>query len=357
MVRNVLSEQSIEERIKLITRNAEEIISEQELRNLLQEDRQFKTYIGFEPSGLVHIGWKIVADKINDLINAGFEMTIFLADWHAFINDKYGGNIDYIRTCGEYMKDCFKALGVQMDKTKFVYASELVNNSSYWEKVLRIAKNASLARIRRSMTIMGRKDDEADADSSKFIYPSMQAADIFELGVDIAYGGLDQRKAHMLARDVADKLGWNKPIALHTPLVPSLTSTDRMDMTDVKMSKSDPDSCIYIHDTPEDIKHKLRKAYCPEGIVEGNPVIDLCKYIIFSHQSTFIIKRPDKFGGDLTLTGERDLKDTFQDRLLHPLDLKMAVAEYIIELLKPVREYFEAHPGNYEAVKNLEITR
>ena len=254
----------MDERIELITRNSEEIISLDELKTLFLEDRKYTTYIGFEPSGQVHIGWKIVADKINDLVSAGFEMTIFLADWHAFINDKYGGNIEDIRVCGEYMKDCFTALGADLSKTKFVYASELVDRSSYWEKVLRIAKNASLARIKRSMTIMGRKEDEADTDSSKFIYPSMQAADIFELGVDIAYGGMDQRKAHMLARDVADKLGWRKPIALHTPLLSSLTSTDRMDMTDVKMSKSDPDSCIYIHDTPDEITRKMRKAYCPE---------------------------------------------------------------------------------------------
>jgi tyrosyl-tRNA synthetase len=353
----MVSQNSIEDRIQLITQNTEEIIAIDELKELLKEDRQFKTYIGFEPSGLAHIGWIIVAHKINDLTAAGFEMTIFLADWHAFINDKYAGSIDNIRTCAEYMKDCFIALGADMDKIKFVYASDLVDNSTYWEKVLRIAKNASLARIRRSMTIMGRKEEEGDTDSSKFIYPSMQAADIFELEVDIAYGGMDQRKAHMLARDVAEKLGWKKPIALHTPLLPSLTSSDRMDMTEVKMSKSDPDSCLYIHDSPEEIKRKLKKAYCPEGIVEDNPVIEICRNLIFSHQSTFTIKRPDKFGGDLVLTGFRDLEDTFQDRLLHPLDLKMAVAEHLAQALKPVREYFEAHPDNYESVKQLEITR
>ena len=351
------SEKTVEERIELISRNSEELISMDELKTLLAEDRDFKSYVGFEPSGLAHIGWKIVADKIKDLNAAGFEMTIFLADWHAYINDKYNSNIDDIRTCAEYMKDCFIALGVDTSKTKFVYASELIDNKSYWEKVLRIAKNASLARIRRSMTIMGRKEDEADMDSSKFIYPSMQAADIFELDVDIAYGGMDQRKAHMLARDVAEKLGWRKPIALHTPLLMSLTATDRMDMTDAKMSKSDPDSCLYIHDSPEEITRKLRKAYCPEGVIEDNPIIDICNNIIFTNQNTFTIPRPDKYGGDVVLTGARDLRDTFQDRLLHPLDLKNAVAEYIIEQLKPVREYFESHPDNFECVNKLEISR
>lgn len=349
--------QSTEERLDLITRNAEEVISLDELKALLEKDGKLKSYVGFEPSGLVHLGWKIVADKIKDLTDAGFEMTVFLADWHAYINDKYASNIDDIRACGEYMKDCFIALGVDKNKTKFVYASELIDGKSYWEKVLRIAKNASLARIRRSMTIMGRKEEEADTDSSKFIYPSMQAADIFELDVDIAYGGMDQRKAHMLARDVAEKLGWRKPIALHTPLLMSLTAGERMDMTEAKMSKSDPDSCLYIHDSPEEIKRKLKKAYCPEGVVEDNPVIDICDYIIYANQSTFTIERPDKYGGDLVLTGIRDLRETFSDRLLHPLDLKNAVAKHVADLLEPVRKYFKVHPKNLESVQKLEISR
>ncbi|MCK5560404.1 MAG: tyrosine--tRNA ligase [Thermoplasmata archaeon] len=353
------SELSNEERFNLISQNAEEIISEDELKAALDSGKQLKSYIGFEPSGLVHIGWKVTADKINDLLNAGVELTIFMADWHAFINDKYGGDIDNIRLCGEYMKDCFAALGVDISKIKFVYASELVDNSSYWEKVLRIAKNSSLARVRRSMTIMGRQESEADADSSMFLYPSMQAADIFELGVDIAYGGMDQRKAHMLARDVAEKLGWQKPIALHTPLLAGLTGGgDRMDMVDAKMSKSDPDSCIYLHDTPDDIKRKIKKAYCVEGEVENNPIIDLCRYIVLPELSEgMIIKRDEKYGGDMQIMNYRELVDVYETSQLHPLDLKNAVTSYLTDMLTPAREYFDKHPENLEVVKKLEITR
>ena len=351
------SELSVNERLELITRNTDEVISSDELKSVLKSGKRLKSYVGFEPSGQVHLGWMIVANKIKDLTAAGIEMTVFLADWHAYINDKYNSNIDNIRTCGEYMKDCFIALGVDTSKTRFVYASELIDNKSYWEKVLRIAKNASLARIRRSMTIMGRNEDEADTDSSKFIYPSMQAADIFELDVDIAYGGLDQRKAHMLARDVAEKLGWSKPIALHTPLLMSLTSNERMDMTDAKMSKSDPDSCVYIHDPPDEIKRKLHKAYCPEGDAENNPVLDIVKYILFTNLNTITVLRPEKYGGDLEFTNPRELWDAYNSRQLHPLDLKNTVAMYIIESLEPERKYFNAHPENLDSVKKLEISR
>lgn len=47
------------------------------------------------------------------------------------------------------------------------------------------------------------------------------------------------------------------------------------------MSKSDPDSAIFMEDTAKDVERKIKKAFCPEKIVEGNPILDYCKSIIF----------------------------------------------------------------------------
>jgi len=170
--------------IDIVTRNAEEVVTVEELREVLSKDEK-KAYIGFEPSGLVHIGWNICSNKIKDLVRAGFEVTVLLADWHAWVNDKFNGNMEAIRDCGEYMKDCFSALGV--NNVDYLYASDYVNDARYWELVLRVAKNASMARIRRAMDIMGREAEEAEKDFSKFLYPAMQVADIFYLDLDLAY--------------------------------------------------------------------------------------------------------------------------------------------------------------------------
>src|SRR5512137_1328411 len=268
-----------ETKFDLATRNTMEVVTAEELRNLFETKSKPTAYIGYEPSGFVHTGQLITSAKILDLQNAGIEVTVFLADWHAFINDKVGGKLENIRVCGEYLKECFLAAGVK-DSVKFVWASDLIDHSSYWEKFIRIAKASSLQRIKRAMTIMGRTDDEAEIDASKVMYPPMQAADIFELGVDIAYAGMDQRRAHMLARDAADKLGWKKPIALHTPLLMSLTGGDRMDPVEAKMSKSKPDSAVYMHDSPQEIQRKIKGAFCPAEI-EGNPIIDIMRLIVF----------------------------------------------------------------------------
>jgi len=339
-----------EDRFDLLTRNAEEVVTPEELRTLLETNDRPKGYIGFEPSGLVHLGWVICSSKVKDFIDAGFDFTVFFADWHAYINDKLGGDIETIRTCARYMEDCFIALGVPKEKVKFRYAFELMEDIEYWSKVISIGKASTLSRVKRAMTIMGREGDEAEVDTSKVMYPLMQAADIFALDVDVAYSGIDQRRAHMLAREAADKLGWKKPVAIHTPLLPGLKGGERMDPLAAKMSKSDPDSGIMIHDSPEDIKRKIKKAYCPPES-EGNPILDMCRFIVFQRMDTMVIDRPEKFGGPLQFEGYEALEEAYTSGQLHPMDLKNGTTAALSEILSPVREYFEKHPENLNALR------
>lgn len=358
----------VEERYALITRNVQELTTGEELKALLaKEDYQPTAYIGFEPSGLVHLGWALVAAKIKDLCDAGIKVIIFWADWHAYINDKLGGDIENIRICAKYFEDCFIALGVPRDKVEFRYAYELLDGIDYWEKVIKIAKVTSLSRVKRAMTIMGRSENDADLDTSKIFYPILQAADIFYLDVDISYAGLDQRRANMLARDAADKLGWKKPIALHTPLLPGLKGGQRMDPamlkkedadidTSFKMSKSDPNTSLRIHDTPEDIRRKMKKAFCPQEREDEsiNPVLMVCKSIIFPKLGKIEITFPEKFGGGSAVYNSyEELSEAYFSGKLFPSDLKSGAAEGLIKVLEPVKEYFDEHPENYEAMQKV----
>ena len=343
---------NVDERLALVKRNTEEVVTDDELRALLTEKEEPTAYIGFEPSGLVHLGWVLVAQKIKDLTDAGFKVTIFWADWHAYINDKLGGDLNNIQVCARYMEDCFLALGVPADKVQFRYASQMVSEVQYWETVIKVAKVTSLSRVKRAMTIMGRSEDEAEVDSSKMFYPILQATDIFCMGMDVAYAGLDQRRAHMLARDAADKLGWKKPIALHTPLLPGLKGGNRMDPVESKMSKSDPNGSVRIHDTRDEIAAKMKKAYCPpEKEAEAeNPVLMLCKYILFPRNGAMHIERPEKYGGPVDYATYEDLCEAYFSGSLSPMDLKSGVTDGLAETLRPVREYFEAKPENYQAL-------
>lgn len=348
---------AVEDRLRLVLRGAEEVVTRDELRALLDKGGTPRAYIGLEPSGFMHIATGfIVGQKITDLVEAGFHAIIFLADWHAYINDKLDGNLEAIRTCGEYFRDGFRALGVP-ESVEFLFANEFVTHPEYWQKVISVSKASTVARIRRALSVMGRKEEEADLDASKLIYPAMQVADISWMNLDLAYGGMDQRHAHMLYRDVAPKLGWKQVVALHTPLLPGLEGGGRMDPIAGKMSKSKPDSSILINDPPSEVERKVGKAFCPPKDTQGNPVLGIAKLILFPRRGSLTIVRESKFGGDLTFRSYEELAAVYGKGELHPKDLKAAVAADLNEELAPVRRYFDAHPENLEAITSLVAKR
>jgi tyrosyl-tRNA synthetase len=194
----------------------------------------------------------------------------------------------------------------------------------------------------------------------------MQAADIFHLDVDIAQLGMDQRKVNMLAREVAPKMGLKKPIVVSHHMLMGLGKPPETELRGVdraiefKMSKSKPDTAIFMTDSEEDIKRKIQKAYCMEGAIEENPIMEYCKYIIFEKFNKLRIERPAKFGGDLEIVGYTELEAIYRTKELHPMDLKSAVADRINELLKPVREHFEKNNKARDLLNQMasfEVTR
>ena len=338
---------SLEANVDLMRRNTVELVTEDEVRAILARGGRPKAYVGFEPSGMMQIGQGfVIAAKIRDLVEAGFDFTVLLADWHAYINDKFGGDLEKIQACGRYFADCFRALGVPSG-VRFVTATDLVSSKDYWMDVIRASKAASVARIRRALTIMGRKEEDADLDASKLIYPAMQVTDIHAMDLDLALGGLDQRHAHMLYRDLAPKLKWKMVVALHTPLIGGLQGGGRMDPIESKMSKSKPDSAILLPEAPAEVERKIGKAFCPAKEVEGNPILDIARYILLPRFGGLTIERDAKYGGDLAMKSFEDLGQAYASGDLHPKDLKDAVARSLNEALGPVRAYFDAHPENF----------
>jgi tyrosyl-tRNA synthetase len=338
----------VEERLRLVLRNTQEVLVEAEVRSLLERASHPRAYIGYEPSGLFQVGALVTVAKVKDLAAAGFDVTVFLADWHAMINDKLGGSLDSIRAAGSLYEPVFRALGVG-GGVRFRWASDLVQVPGYWARVLRCAKATSLARAKRAMTIMGRKEEESEVDSAKLFYPSMQVADIFELPVDLAYAGMDQRRAHVLAREVAHHYNWPVPVAVHTPLISSLKGGGRMNpddsgMIERKMSKSDPTSSIVVPASAETIDLRIREAFCPAKEVEGNPVLELARWVLLPWEGKLDIDRPAKFGGPLHIAKESELLEWWTGGKLHPQDLKTTVAAGLKRILAPANRLFEEHP-------------
>jgi len=373
--------------LELVKRTpAEEILTEEQLREIVESGEKLKHYIGFEISGYVHLGTGLVCmQKVADFQEAGIETTIFLADYHSWINKKLGGDLETIRkVAGGYFKEALKqslkAVGGDPDKVKFVLGSELYEKKGieYLEAVIRVSMGMTLARARRSITIMGRKQEES-ANFAQLLYVPMQVADIFALGVNLAHGGMDQRKAHVIALEVWKEFGY-KPVAIHHHLGMGLHITEEQrnkllearksgnrelfeeGIIEIKMSKSKPESAIFIHDTEEDIRKKIRKAYCPIREVELNPIIDLLEYVVYPS----LVRKGENIEIINEKTGERkvyenieQLKKDYIEGKIHPLDLKNAVASYLAEMLEPARKYFLEGSGRkyLEEMREIKITR
>lgn len=342
---------SLDERISLIMEVGEEVINEEELREMLswklKSNEKVYAYDGFEPSGNIHIAQGLLrAINVNKLTKAGITFKFLVADWHAAANQKFGGNLEIIKKVGDFFIEVWKVCDMDLNQVEFIYASDVVKDPSYWELVLNIAINTSLARVKRCTQIMGRSESDKLA-ASQILYPLMQAADIFYLPADVCQLGLDQRKVNMLAREVAKKLNRPKPVAVHHHMLMSLNKPPNTDLTgiertiELKMSKSDPDTAIFMLDSQADIKRKINKAYCPPKQIEDNPVLEYCKFILFERIEKFLIERPEKYGGNVEYKSYKELEKDYKEGKLNPPDLKPAVIKYLNGLLDPIRSHFE----------------
>ena len=349
------AELSLQERmdlIKSVAKGGEVIEDEGQLKWLLENKKpgEIIAYDGFEPSGRIHIAQGLMrAININKMTKAGVKFVMYVADWHAAANQKFGGDLKVIKKVGDYFVEVWKACGMDLKNIEFIYASDLVKDPAYWELVLKISMKTTLNRVIRCGQIMGRNSQEVQQ-SSQILYPLMQCADIFVLKTDICQLGLDQRKVNMLAREVARPLGFKKPMSVHHHMLMGLGKPPETEMDELdkkiarKMSKSNPDSAIFMLDTKADIKRKINKAWCPSGVIEENPVLEYCNYIIFEKFDKFDVKRPEKYGGNVSYSSYKELETAYEDGSLSPVDLKMTVIEYLDKLLAPVREHFENDP-------------
>lgn len=315
-----------EEKIQLIKEGTLEVIDVDELKSILEKDEPI-AYTGYEPSGKIHLGHAVTVEKLKTLQKLGFKIKILLADFHAFLNGK--GTIEEIAETAQYNIKCFKALGLD-ENTEFILGSSFQLKEEYTNKIYKLANLTTLKRARRSMDQVSRCDDNPKVAS--VIYPIMQTVDMVALNVDIALGGMEQRKIQMLGRENLEKIGEKPPVCIHTPLLHGLDG-------DSKMSSS-KGNFIAVDDSPEEIAKKINKSYCPQGEIEGNPLIEIAETFVYPNNEKLLIKRPEKFGEDLELSKE-ELIESFESGNLHPMDLKNGIKEYLIEYLQDVRKYME----------------
>ena len=340
----------------------EECISATELKALIiakgrgsDHPTGFNLYDGFEPSGRMHIAQGVFkAMNVNKCTSEGTNstFTFWVADWFALMNDKMGGDLEKIKIVGKYLIEVWKAAGMNLDHVVFKWASEEITEkaATYWPTMLDVARSFNVTRIKKCCQIMGRL--EGNLTSAQVLYPLMQCTDVFFLRADICQLGVDQRKVNMLAREYCDAAKIkNKPIILSHHMLYGLKAGQE------KMSKSDPDSAIFMEDTAEDVERKIMASYCPskeeeakvddkDGVDAGkesmnltkdtlkNPCLDYIQNIILCPPgATFTVN-------GVTYTEFAPIRADFLDGKITEEQLKTALIQELNSLLEPVRDHF-----------------
>lgn len=318
------------QKLALIERNTQEIITEKALLDLIKKKKQPVVYLGTAITGCPHIGYFVWVLKLADFLKAGFKVKLLLADLHGALD---GTPWDSLEKRYQYYYQIlplmFKAVGTDPKNLEIIKGSSFQLKSNYLFDLLKLSTFASINDCRRAAAEVVKFGDNPKL--SGLIYPVMQALDEVYLEADIQYGGLDQRKILMFAREFLPKIGYSPQVEIMTPLIPGLIGK--------KMSASDPKSKIDLLDSEKEVEEKIKGAYCEAGVIEDNGVLAFLKYVVMvikeDKKGKFIVKRPAKFGGNLIFSHYSEIEDLFLKKKLHPLDLKIALAEEINLLLKP----------------------
>ncbi|MCK4521489.1 MAG: tyrosine--tRNA ligase [Nanoarchaeota archaeon] len=323
----------INKRFELIKRNTEEIVTDDELKDLLRKKKNPTVYLGTAITGRPHVAYFVWVLKLADFLKAGFEVKLLLADLHGAMDncpwDLLENRYDYYRIVIPAM---FKAIGADIKNFEIVRGSDFQRKEEYFYDLLKMSTDSSVHDAKKASSDVVKQSDNPKL--SGLIYPLMQALDEEYLEADVQYAGVDQRKIMMFAREYLPKINYKRRIEVMTPMIPGLIGK--------KMSASVEESKLDLLDDKETIKKKLNKAHCPEGVIEDNGVLAFLKYVLMvvkqDNKEKFTIKRPEKFGGDVSYSNYEDLEKDFKDKKLHPMDLKLALAEEIDKLLEPIRK-------------------
>jgi tyrosyl-tRNA synthetase len=319
-----------QEKFNLIKRNTAEIIGEDELKEKLESGKQLSAYIGTTPTGVPHIGYFVWALKVADLLNADFKVKILLADLHAALdNTPWEILEERYNFYSAIIPPMIKAMGADIAKLEFVKGSEFELSKEYILDLFKLSSDTSVHDCHKSASEVVKMGESPKL--SGYIYPLMQALDEEYLKVDMQIGAVDQRKIFVLAREKLPKLGYEKRVELMMPFLPGLVGK--------KMSASVEASKIGLLDDKKTVQKKVNLADFEEGNPD-NGTMAFFKSIAFvlleDKGEKLIVKRPEKFGGNLEFKTYKELEKAVKEKSIHPLDVKNTAAAQITNLLSEI---------------------
>jgi tyrosyl-tRNA synthetase len=272
---------NVSKRMEILINGISEHIGLDELAKKMAEGKVLTGYWGTAPTRSPSIGYLVPLMKFRDMVRIDINMTIFIADVHAFL-DKGSRWIDRTEERTIYyiflITELLRLLGVEPGEYEFLKGSEVQLDKAYIMDLFKLLTHVTIKQAQKAGSEVVKQNKEPTL--SSLIYPLMQAIDETVLNADIELGGLDQRKIFALSRDNIDKIGYKKCSYIMNDLLPSLKKNKLNNSLD-KMSSSDNAGKIEFLDSRDTISEKFRGAYCVEREIKDNPCIAMAKMIVY----------------------------------------------------------------------------
>ena len=329
---------SIDKQWELISRGAEEIIPEKELKQKLEEsinkDTPLIVKLGCDPSRPdLHLGHGVVLRKLRHFQDLGHQAILVIGDFTAMIGDPSQRNktrpqltLEETKANAEsYIEQAGQVLNI--DSLKIVYNSTWLDAMRFSD-VIRLSSHYTVARMLERDDFTKRYKAEIPISIHEFMYPLAQAMDSVELKADVELGGTDQKFNLLVGRDLQREYKQDPQVIITLPL---LEGTDGIE----KMSKSYGND-IGLTDTPEDMYGKSMSI--SDEMIE--------KYFILA--------------ADANTKTVSKVKKQLSDSSQNPRDIKRELARAIVQLYhgqnaaKEAEQYFDRVIVNKDAPDEMD---
>eukprot|EP00357_Protocruzia_adherens_P023077 CAMPEP_0114983802 /NCGR_PEP_ID=MMETSP0216-20121206/6906_1 /TAXON_ID=223996 /ORGANISM="Protocruzia adherens, Strain Boccale" /LENGTH=375 /DNA_ID=CAMNT_0002345833 /DNA_START=90 /DNA_END=1217 /DNA_ORIENTATION=+ len=316
---------SLEERIKFCCEASGSKLDIDHLQNILREKESPICFVPIELTKRMKFSQGFMKVMLaNKLIQAGCVVKFWLNDWVEHLGHKFQRNSDETRSCGMYFIEMWKACGVVVGNTQFLWSSEEIKKrQAHYDELVFSATKTRISDIEQCY--------DYELYSASDIFSScMRVIDASFVNADICLIPKSQEELFSLG------VGSKSPLLLVEPQLGVLSSGARM-------FHNLWDKDLYMEDYPIEIRRKIKRAYCPPKDIR-NPVLDYVRYIIFGFRSEFLVRRGTQYGGDIIYTTYSNLETDFQREDLHPYDLKLAVFNEINDIIMPIQKHFQSQP-------------
>ncbi|WP_456399320.1 tyrosine--tRNA ligase [Mesoaciditoga sp.] len=246
---------SAEEQLKILKKNVEELISEEELLERLKSGKPLRIKLGVDPSRPdLHLGHAVVLKKLREFQDLGHIVVLIIGDFTARIGDPSGRSKTRPMLSAEeakknaisYQKQAFKIL--DEEKTELRFNSEWLEPLNF-EDVIRLTAKYTVARMLERDDFEKRYKSGEPISIAEFLYPIAQAYDSVAIKADVEMGGTDQKFNLLVGRKYQEEFGQKPQIVMTMPLIEGTDGT-------LKMSKS-YNNYIALEDVPEDVYGKV----------------------------------------------------------------------------------------------------